>query len=89
MPTPLGQHYFPGWDWTILQSATPFSGKENEVNPFVTQQVAERHAAEHAKTGPGTDLVIVTLDELACSGWARSCSCIIDYASMTPAAVAA
>ncbi|HEV3380612.1 MAG TPA: hypothetical protein VG142_06500 [Trebonia sp.] len=54
-----------------------------------TPQVAEWRTTERATTSEGADLVIVDLNERACSGWARSCSCIIDYAGMTPATAAA
>jgi hypothetical protein len=55
-------------------------------------KVAARRAdiAGHASADEGTDLVIVVLNELACTGNARGRQfCTVDYAGMYPAAAAA
>lgn len=46
--------------------------------------------AELTGTDGSTDLVIVVLNEITCSGWARSCQFSgADYAGTTPVAIAA
>jgi hypothetical protein len=61
------------------------------MDPLSTPHVAARRGTEPARTDDGTDLVIVVLDELACTGRVRGCTgiCGADYASPIPAAIAA
>jgi hypothetical protein len=60
------------------------------MDPLSTPQIAARHGMEPSRTDDGTDLVIVVLDELACTGSVRGCSiCSADYAGAMPTAVTA
>lgn len=59
------------------------------MDPLNTPHIGARHGMEPARTDDGTDLVIVVLDELACTGSVKVSFSGVDYAGAMPPAVAA